>query len=322
MQTTVTQAAQISATIATLDRPNALARCLDALLSGSVLPEEVIIVDQSENDATQIVVEARRTSKVPIVYVRQARRGLSASRNAALAHVSCPLVAVTDDDCVPDPEWISAITRTFGSEPALHALTGRVLPLGPETSDTYVVAVRESLSRQEFTGKTLPWVIGGGNNFAVKRDWFERVGGCDEHLGVGSPGNAAEDMDLFYRLLRAGATIRYEPDALVYHERTSKARRLATRWSYGFGMGVFCSLWLRRGDLYALRVLAHWLRWQCWDFATAAARREWLEAYQRWLSLGGTFGGLIYGLKVDSVECGLRRENTRDDNRSKPRILL
>ncbi len=302
----MTQIVQISATIATLDRPDALVRCLDALLSGGVLPAEVIIVDQSQNDATQEVVEARRNSKVPIIYVRQARRGLSASRNFALAHVRCPVIAVTDDDCVPDPGWIAAIARTFESAPALHALTGRVLPLGPETSDTYVVAVRESLSRQEFTGKTLPWIIGGGNNFAMKRDWFERAGGCDEHLGVGSPGKAAEDMDLFYRLLRAGATIRYEPNALVYHERTSKGRRLATRWSYGFGIGAFCSLWLRRGDFYALRVLMNWLGWQSRELIVAGQHRRWPEAHQRLLSLRGTLGGLVYGLRVNLRENKVR----------------
>ena len=317
----MTQAVEISATIATLDRPDALARCLDALLSGSVLPAEVIIVDQSQDDATQTVVEARRTGKIPIVYVRQARRGLSASRNAALAHVSCPLVAVTDDDCVPDEGWIAAIARVFDSETTLDALTGRVLPLGPETSDTYAVAVRESLVRQDFAGKTLPWVIGGGNNFAVKREWFERVGGCDEHLGVGSPGKAAEDMDLFYRLLRSGAAIRYEPDALVYHERTSKARRLATRWSYGFGIGAFCSLWLRRGDLYALHVLFRWLRWQGRDFSVAAARRQWPEAYQRWLSLRGTVAGLMYGFRVNLLQYGPNRNATADDSRDTLRSL-
>jgi GT2 family glycosyltransferase len=318
----VPQIAQVSATIATLDRPAGLARCLDALLSGIVLPAEVIVVDQSENDATKQIVEARQSSGVPIVYVRQARRGLSASRNGALARVSYPLVAITDDDCVPDLEWIAAIVRAFGSEAAPDALTGRVLPCGTESPDTYVVSARESLLRQDFTGKTMPWLIGSGGNFAVKRRCFDRIGGYDEHLGVGSPGKAAEDMDLFYRLLRAGARIRYEPDALVYHERASKARRLRARWTYGYGMGAFCSLWLRRGDLYALRVLVHWLRWQCRDFTIAAVRRQWLEAYQRWLSLGGTVGGLIYGLKVDSVESELQRAHTPDDDRGKLRFFF
>jgi GT2 family glycosyltransferase len=298
----VSKIAQISAAIATLDRPEGLARCLDALLSGSVLPTEVIIVDQSDNDATEKIVLTRQSSRVPIVYVRQSRRGLSASRNAALARVSCPLVAVTDDDCVPDPGWIAAIVRALSSETPPDALTGRVLPFGPESPDNYVVSARESLLRQDFAGKTLPWIVGSGGNFAVQRRWFESVGGWDERLGAGSPGQAAEDMDLFYRLLRAGARIRYEPDALIYHERASKARRLKTRWSYGYGMGAFCCLWLCRGDPYALRMLSRWLRWQCWDFIIAAVRRQWLEAYQRWLSLRGTACGLIYGLKLDSVE--------------------
>jgi GT2 family glycosyltransferase len=294
----MTRVAHLSVTIATLDRPEALARCLDALLSGAVLPGEVIVVDQSRDDATKTIIERRQGGAVPIVYVRQQRRGLSASRNAALAQVSHPIVAVTDDDCVPDPGWIEVIERAFDSPTAPHALTGRVLPLGPEVPGTYAVATRESPVGTEFSAKALPWLIGSGNNFAVKRDCFARVGGCDERLGVGSPGKAAEDIDLFYRLLRAGARIRYEPDALIYHQRQSQAQRMASRWSYGYGTGAFCSMWFRRGDLYALGILGYWLCWQCRHLAVAIGRRQWLEAYQRWLSVRGTSGGLIYGLRV------------------------
>ena len=297
----MTRVAHLSVTIATLDRPEALARCLDALLSGAVLPAEIIVVDQSTNDATKAVIEQRQAGTVPIIYIRQQRRGLSASRNAALAQVSYPVVAVTDDDCVPDPGWIAAIERTFASPTAPQALTGRVLPLGPELPGTYVVATRESALRADFSGKALPWLIGSGNNFAVKRDWFKRLGGCDERLGVGSLGKAAEDIDLFYRLLRAGARIQYEPDALVYHQRQSRAQRLASRWSYGYGIGAFCSMWLRRGDLYALRVLGHWVAWQCWALAVATGRRQGLETYQRWLSLRGTLSGLMYGFRVEDA---------------------
>jgi GT2 family glycosyltransferase len=290
--------ANLSVAISTVDRPEALARCLDALLSGDVLPAEVIIVDQSTNGATKAVIEQRSAGIVPLLYTHQQRRGLSASRNAAFARASCPVIAVTDDDCVPDPGWIAAIEQTFASSNAPHALTGRVLPLGPEIPETFAVATRTNTLQTEFSGKASPWLIGGGNNFAVKLDWFTCVGGCDERLGVGSPGKAAEDIDLFYRLLRAGARILYEPDALVYHQRQSKTQRVASRWSYGYGVGAFCSMWLRRGDLYALRVLGHWLSWQCWHLALTTGRLQWPEAYQRCLSLQGTGGGLMYGMRV------------------------
>ena len=294
----MTRIAHVSAAIATLDRPEALARCLDALLSGAVLPAEVIVVDQSANDATKAMIEQRRAGAVPILYTRQQRRGLSASRNAALGQVSCPVVAVTDDDCVPDPGWIAAIERAFASPAAPDAVTGRILPLGPHVPGTYGIALRQSRVRADFSGRVLPWLVGSGNNFAVRRDWFARIGGFDERLGVGSPGKAAEDIDLFYRLLRAGACVRYEPESLVYHQRHSKAKRMTTRYSYGHGIGAFCIIWLRRGDLYALRVFGHWLCWQCKDLAVASGRWQWLEAYQRWLILRGTLSGLIYGLRV------------------------
>jgi O-antigen biosynthesis protein len=294
----VTRVADLSVTIATLDRPESLMRCLNSLLSGAVLPGEVIVVDQSRSDATQTMVEQRERSAVPIIYIRQHARGLSVSRNLALTQVSHPIVAVIDDDCVPDTQWVAAIERAFSSSVVPDAVTGRVFPLGPEIHGTYVVAARESPLLRDFSGKALPWLIGSGNNFAVKRHLLANIGGCDERLGVGSPGKAAEDIDLFYRLLRAGARIRYEPKAIVYHQRQSKIQRMASRWSYGYGTGAFCTIWLRSGDLYALRILGHWLCWQARDFVVAAGHRQWLEAYQKWLSLKGTAGGMVYGLRV------------------------
>lgn len=295
----MTNIANLTAAIATVNRPDTLARCLDALLSGDMLPAEVIVVDQSQNDTTQFMIERYRASAVAMIYIRQQQRGLSASRNAAIAHASHPVLAVTDDDCVPDRGWVAAIDQTFASPTAPDAMTGRVLPLGPELPGLYAISPRQNTTRVEFSGKVLPWLVGTGGNFAVRREWFKRIGGFDERLGAGSPGKAAEDTDLLYRLLCAGARIRYEPDALVYHERQSKARRLASRWSYGYGIGAFCSIWLCRSDFYALRILSYWFLRQCYAFVDATRRQDWGLAYQRTLSLRGTVHGVVYGLRVD-----------------------
>jgi GT2 family glycosyltransferase len=290
--------ANLTAAIATLDRPDALLRCLDGLLAGEVLPAEVLIVDQSGGDATRLALEQRRGSRVPIIYMRQERHGLSASRNAAVARASRPVVAITDDDCVPDPGWIAAIEAAFASETAPDAVTGRVLPLGPDVPGLYAVSLREGTARADFSGRAVPWLVGTGGNFAVKREWLDRVGRYDERLGAGSPGRAAEDSELLYRLLCAGARIRYEPDALVYHERQSRTRRMRSRWTYGHGIGAFCSIWIRRRDPYALRILAHWLLGQCGGLGRAVRRREWLQIQERLLILRGTMRGLMYGLRV------------------------
>jgi GT2 family glycosyltransferase len=288
--------AELTVAIATLDRPGSLARCLEAVLKGQALPAEIIVVDQSRDDATRSLIEEPKQGDVPIIYVRQKLHGLSASRNAAIGRASHPVVVFTDDDCVPDGGWVAAIDRAFAQSPAPDAVAGSVLALGPETSGTYMVSPREGRTHAGFIGKVIPWLIGTGGNFAIKREWFGRVGRYDERLGAGSPGKAAEDADLIYRLLRAGAFIRYEPDAIVYHERQSRAHRLMSRWSYGHGIGAFCGIWLRRGDIYAIRILGYWLFSLGRELAGIVARRKWLEAYQRVLSLQGTVRGLMYGL--------------------------
>lgn len=297
-------AEEVAVAVPTLDRPEALARCLDGILAGDVVPGAVVVVDQGPGDDARREVEARRAAGVHLTYVRAEPRGLSAARNAAAAATRHPILAFTDDDCVPSRGWVAAVARTFTEAPDLAAVTGPVLPLGPARPGTHAVSGRTSEERVEYRVRALPWRVGTGGNTAVRREWFERVGGFDERLGAGSPGHAGEDMDLLYKLLRAGGSIRYEPDARVYHQRQSTARRLASRPRYGHGMGAFCALWLRRGDPYALAVLARW----CFDrgrvLAGACALGRWRRVHEEALMLRGAGTGLLYGLRVPGPDGG------------------
>lgn len=286
--------ADLTVAVSTLDRPQGLARCLEALALGTVQPAEVLVIDQGEGASP--VVEAFR-ERLPVRHLRQERRGLAASRNLALAEALQPVLAVTDDDCVPDVRWAAALDDALQS-PDLDAVTGRVLPLGPEQPGLYAVSSRTSAVSADFAGRALPWLVGTGGNFAARRDWLLRVGGFDERLGAGSPGGSGEDMDLLYRMLRAGARIRYEPQAVVYHERQPRERRLASRSAYGRGIGACCGLWLRGRDLHALGVLAGWLRMRGGMAAGAVRRRQWGGVREELLVLGGTARGLLYGLRA------------------------
>jgi GT2 family glycosyltransferase len=245
--------------VTTVDRPEALRRCLEGLLAGEMVPEEIVVADQGDTGVCENEVLCRQKTGVRMRYFRQERLGLSAARNAAAAIASGAIIAVTDDDCVPDHVWVQTLYETLSGENAPDAVTGRVLPLGPEMAGLYAVSSRLSTDRQEFVRPVHPWKVGTGANFAVRRDWLERIGGYDERLGAGSPGKAAEDMDLLYRLLLCGAKIRYEPEAVVMHERQTLSRRRASRHTYGFGIGAFCGIRLRLMDLRIIPVLGRWV---------------------------------------------------------------
>jgi GT2 family glycosyltransferase len=291
----------ITIAIATAGRPEGLGRCLDAIAEGTAQPREIVVVDQSADGRAEPVVRERADRGAPIRRLAQERLGLSASRNAGVAAASTTVVAVTDDDCTPAPDWLARIGDAFSLPSRPHAVTGRVLPLGSD-ADGYAVSSRTSTEAAEYRGRQLPWLVGTGANIAVHREWWRRVGGYDERLGVGTRGAAGEDLDFLHRLLRGGAVVRYEPQAIVYHERQTRARRRSTRSSYGRGVGACCSAWLRDGDLSGLVILGHWVAMRGRLLAGAARRRDWHSVEDELLVLRGTTAGLAYGARLRPIE--------------------
>lgn len=294
------QPAQITVAISTLNRPDALTSCLETIHSGERLPAEIVIVDQSQDDRTKVVVENLKPRGVELKYIHHAGKGLGVAQNIAIANACYPIVAVTDDDCNPAPDWVARIEDAFAPSSQLDAITGRVLPLGPDAPGSYAVSSRTSTVQVDFDRDAMPWDVGSGNNFAVKREWLNRIGGNDERLGPGSPGQGAVDMDLFHRLLRAGARIRYQPDLVVYHARTSKAGRISRRIPYGYGMGACCRMWLQQKDPQAMQVLRRWFLLRFRRLLEGLRKRHWMQVYEEILVVAGTVRGFASGLRVST----------------------
>ena len=294
--------ADVTVAVSTVARPDSLARCITAVVEGQLLPREIVIVDQSADSATEEIVRSQGWDRtVAVRYIRQARRGLAASRNVAIANAAFPIIAFTDDDCVPDPEWLAQIVAACNGDGHPNVVTGRILPLGPERPGVFAVSSRPDTTRTLYRGRVLPWTVGSGGNTAVERDWLARIGGFDEALGAASPGMSAEDTDLLYRLLRAGAAVQYEPQAIVFHERQDLRRRLASRTSYGYGMGAFCAKWARRRDLYALVMLAHWMFERTRALLASFVRRRSQRIREELMMLRGAACGIFYGLSNQPV---------------------
>jgi GT2 family glycosyltransferase len=289
--------AEISVAIATRDRPQALARCLDSLARSELLPAEVIVADQSADAETRRVVTAAEGPVLPVRWVDGGSGGLAGAQQAAFGEAALPIVAVLDDDCVADARWIEALAHAFAGAPELALVGGRVEPL---PGAGVPVASRTGEVRRRFDGRALPWNVGGGNNFAMRREWFDRVGGCDPRLGPGTPGQGGLDMDLFYRVLRDGGPALYEPTAVVRHERATRAGRLERRRPYGFGMGAACGIHLRGGDPYAAALLAGWLALRVRLVAAGLLRRRFSVLREETLVLAGTAAGIVHGMRLEA----------------------
>jgi GT2 family glycosyltransferase len=287
----------ISVGISTCDRPAALARALDAILDGRLRPREVVIVDQGTHPALAVV-DGQRHRGIPLRHIVQSRRGLAASRNAIILHSTGDVVAITDDDCVPMDKWLSAIAAAFQRRPAPAAVTGRVLPLGPEEPGTFASSSRTSTEHRDYTTCAMPWLLGTGANFAASRALLLELGGFDERLGAGSPGMAAEDLEMYARIVGAGGRLRYDPEAVVLHQRHTREQRVASRWTYGHGIGALCAMTTRRPGAAGLLTLSHWLRTVAGRLWNALRHGDLRAIHESLLLLGGTGSGLVYGYRM------------------------
>jgi GT2 family glycosyltransferase len=296
----------VSLVIATKDRPQSLVTCLAAVVEGDRKPAEIVIVDQGAESALQIV-EARIGSPGLLRYLQIADGGVSRARNAGVGASTSALIAFTDDDCVPAPAWLCELVRACSGSTA--GATGRVLPLPSVRANLVAVSSRTSEEhRLHGAGSASPpWEVGTGGNLLLRREVLEAVGGFDERFGPGAPFKAAEDIELLERVLSAGYTVAYTPDAIVYHEMKTRRERLATRAPYGYGMGAFLATRAGRGGQLS-RLLRPYARMQARALRLGVTSRSPRQLLEPLVVMVGVVSGFAAYLSPHQK----RRDATKD----------
>ncbi|TAK34075.1 MAG: glycosyltransferase [Chloroflexota bacterium] len=247
---------KLATVIATMDRPAYLERAILSLSNSHVVPDEVIVVDDGRDPSTQEMVVEWTARWSAVRYLASGGCGTSAARNLGAQAAASNLLLITDDDCLVDEDCIGRVVETFEMDPEVQCVTGSVLPYG-DGSGKVGVALMLSRQRRQWKGRTYPWGIGSSSNISFRREAFLRIGGFDQELGPGTRHFAAEDLDLLYRVLKAGAKIVYQPEATIYHDQwrsRSQARR--RRADYARGIAAFLSKHIVvHRDSFALRML-------------------------------------------------------------------
>ena len=279
----------LSIVVPTRDRPQLLEACL-ASLQETVGPDDEIVVVDSASRSPAVERLARRRG---VRYLRCPRPGASRARNLGWREASHDVVAFVDDDVRVLPGWADAMRTTF-AEPQVAFATGRIL-LPPGTAWTDVpVATHEDPTPSILDADT-GGVIGHGANAAARRSALDAVGGFDERMGPGAELRAAEDNDLWDRLLAAGCVGRYEPEARAWHEQWRTRRQLVPlNWAYGVGSGARLAKLIRR-DRSRAGPAARVVFWE-WGLADA---RRWLPHFR--------LAALLAVVRVVAAVTGLAR---------------
>ncbi|WP_343606316.1 glycosyltransferase [Roseateles sp.] len=234
---TATATLDLSVVMPTYRRPDLLARCLGALLAQTLPADrfEVIVVDDGQEDRCREQVEriAATPGAPAIRYLRAASgRGPAVARNAGWRAATAPLVAFTDDDTLPDPQWLARGLAAMQAHPDWVAAAGQVrVPSASAGADGIGTATdgdgdgdgdigRDGAPARRDARPTDHELMTRGletsefvtaNAFA-RREVLARIEGFDERFLRAW----REDSDLQFRLQAQGPVGRVA-DALVWH---------------------------------------------------------------------------------------------------------
>jgi GT2 family glycosyltransferase len=277
----------VSVIVPSCDRAEDLRRCLQSLSDQRTRHHlEIVVVD----NRPALGIASGVAHEFPgISLVRETRPGLSYARNAGIARASGSIIVATDDDVVAPGGWIERLAAPF-ARPEVMAVTGHVLPLELATEAQCRFEAYGGLGKgfKSFEAdrywfdahrSAVPtWRIGATANAAFRASIFRvpAIGLLDEALGAGTPTGCSEDTYLFYRILKAGGTIVYEPSAFVWHRhRESMAALRAQIYAYSKGHVAYqLTTWMRDADHRALVRLM-------WSLPKTYAERAW-HRLRRW----------------------------------------
>jgi glycosyltransferase involved in cell wall biosynthesis len=261
-----TQTPSATIAICTRERPDDLERALAAVTQQRHQPVEVLVIDNAPlSDRTRAVVARHRAVR----YVREDRRGLDAARNRALREARGDIVAFTDDDAAPEPEWLGALVANF-ADPSAVVVTGLTLPAVLETEAqelfehhcTFVRGFRRRIFDGQRDNPLAVGPVGAGANMAIRKNVVCALDGFDERLDGGMPTRSGGDHDLFARVLMAGHRIVYDPAAVSWH-RHRRTREELLDTIYGYGVGVY-AMWtgfvIERREIGVARLAWQWFR--------------------------------------------------------------
>ena len=235
-------APRVSVVVRTFNRPGSLRRCLESL-AAQTLPRdafELILVDTSDQPVQNVVTEF--AGRLHMIHHPRPNLGVAGNRNAGAARSRAPIIAFLDDDCVADPRWLEHMTTAVEAHP--RCLVGGAVH-HPDPANAYAAAgqtiteaVHDFFNPPGGEPRFVP-----GLNFAVERERYLAISGCDEGFGR----LAAEDRDFIDRWRLSEGQLLFCPDAGVRHEHRGSLRGFLRQYfNYGRGAWRYHSLRRRR----------------------------------------------------------------------------
>jgi len=214
---------KISVIIAVRNEKKHIKECVNALYQQDYEePYEVIIVDGESTDGTYEELQELQ-KKYNFTLLKNKKKNAAAGRNLGIQKATGEYVAFIDADAIPYPDWLTKIQETIKKTDADGVGGPDLLP--PETNKiSYMIGItmtsplarggklnpstQHTLLEEEKYVEHIPTC-----NICYKKETIKKIGLFDEEFIKG------QDLELNYRLNKAGYKLYYTPEIKVTHYR-------------------------------------------------------------------------------------------------------
>jgi cellulose synthase/poly-beta-1,6-N-acetylglucosamine synthase-like glycosyltransferase len=206
----------VSIIIPTFNGAPRIGNCLDAVLKQTAGQDaEILVVNDGSTDNTADVVAGYSGVRL----ITQSNAGPAAARNHGALEARGTIILFTDDDCVPMPEWLTAMIEPF-KDPNIVGVKGVYRTRQKRLVARFVQIEYEDKYRVMSDVPHIDFIDTYSAGF--RRDRFLEMNGYDIRFPVA----CAEDVELSFRMSARGWTMKFVPAAIVYHTHPD------TLWKY------------------------------------------------------------------------------------------
>ncbi|WP_026731991.1 glycosyltransferase [Fischerella sp. PCC 9605] len=204
-----------------------LPELIDCLLAQTYPKQQVeyLLVDNNSSDRTYVLLQQTAESSPLLIRPLSEKQIQSsyAARNTGIRAASGEIIAFTDADCRPQPEWLHALIVPFVNDD-VAIVAGEITAL-PGQSLLEVFAERQETLSQKHTlaHKFCPY--GQTANLAIRRQALEKAGLFRPYLTTGG------DADICWRIQRENiGRLEFASGAIVQHRHRTTLRELQSQW--------------------------------------------------------------------------------------------
>ena len=284
----------LTVVFATYNRAKPLVRVLTAF-TGLIAPAggwKLVVVDNGSTDATPSVL-AGFADRLPLVALSCPKPGKNRALNLALPELRGDLAVFTDDDVLPDPDWLLRLRDAADQHPEADLFGGTVLPDWPTPPPAWLSeqAVEFSVLYAQQRRGSGPCGFADifGPNMAIRTAIFTAGTRFAEHVGPDGTNPLyamGSETELLRRLEAAGHRGWFQAEARVRHiirpEQMEEGWILERAFRYGVGEGRHYARSLSAGLL--LRLLVYRLAARGFALLPPSPRRLRIRYRDRWLA--------------------------------------